>query len=409
MQVHSESHPDNDGRAAHQRLSPLTPEMLLFCQKHPVSRPAITKTRITFVLPGAARFPVGGFKVIYEYANRLSAKGHQVSVVHPASARIDATGTEIARSAVIYVCRKLARSWQPHWFPMKPAVRSLYLPSLSARHIPDADVVIATAWQTAEWVAGYPRSKGEKFYLIQQLETWHGLEERVIATWRLPLRKLVIAQWLLDFARGIGEVAELQPNGLDFERFFLTKDLSDRNPSSVMMLYHQATDKGSADGLQALSLVRKEIPDLRVTLFGTSEKPSNLDPSFQYHRCPPQEVLRNLYNESAVFIAPSWTEGWALPPAEAMMCGAALAATDIGGHRGYAIADQTALLSPPRKPEMLAANVLRLVKDSALRTRIAAAGHEFIRQFTWDRSVDKLEHALLAGIEDGATKVVAHD
>lgn len=367
------------------------------------------KRRITFVVPGAARLPVGGFKVIYEYANRLSARGHHVSVVHPALARVDAARPEIARSALCYVCRKLARAYRPHWFPVSPAVRLLWVPSLSSRYIPDADAVIATAWQTAEWVAEYPKAKGEKLYLIQQLETWHGMDERVAATWRLPLRKLAIAQWLIDFARSIGEVAELQPNGLDFERFFLTKAIADRKPSSVMMLYHLAKDKGSADGLKALSIVRKQVPDLQITLFGTPDRPAHLDSSIHYHHCPPQEMLRSLYNDSAVFVAPSWTEGWALPPAEAMMSGAALAATDIGGHHGYAITGQTALLSQPRQPEMLADNILRLIRDNALRTRIASAGHQFVQQFTWDRSVDKLERVLLAGVGDTAPEVAAHD
>ena len=34
------------------------------------------------VLPTNSRKPIGGYKVTYEYANGLAARGHQVTVVH---------------------------------------------------------------------------------------------------------------------------------------------------------------------------------------------------------------------------------------------------------------------------------------------------------------------------------------
>lgn len=350
--------------------------------------------RITFLLPGSGHFPVGGYKVVYEYANRLARNGHLVTVVHPAFLTMGSGIIEVGRSVARYILKKNDGYKPDSWFEIDPIVKLRWVPSLSARYVPEADAVIATAWQTAEWAATYPPSKGRKFYLIQQLETWHGMDQRATATWRLPLRKLVIAQWLMNIAKSFGEKADHQPNGLDFRKFFMATPPEDRDPASVMMLYHSAMNKGSADGLKALSIVQKQIPSLRITLFGTPQRPLHLAASIGYCRCPAQEVLRDLYNNSAIFVAPSWTEGWALPPAEAMTCGAALAATDIGGHRDYAIPGETALLSPPKAPEELAANILRLIRDGSLRNRIARNGHEYIQQFTWEKSVDQLESVL---------------
>jgi glycosyltransferase involved in cell wall biosynthesis len=78
------------------------------------------------------------------------------------------------------------------------------------------------------------------------------------------------------------------------------------------------------------------------------------------------------------------------------MSGAALAATDIGGHREYALHESTALLSPPKDPHALAANLLRLVQDRELRLRLAAAGNRFMQQFTWERATDAMEGLLRA-------------
>ncbi|MCL4319149.1 MAG: glycosyl transferase family 1, partial [Firmicutes bacterium] len=38
--------------------------------------------KITFVLPGYPYKPVGGFRIVYLYANYFAQQGHQVSVVH---------------------------------------------------------------------------------------------------------------------------------------------------------------------------------------------------------------------------------------------------------------------------------------------------------------------------------------
>ena len=37
--------------------------------------------KICFILPQILRKPVGGYKIVYEYANRLSDKGHKVDIL----------------------------------------------------------------------------------------------------------------------------------------------------------------------------------------------------------------------------------------------------------------------------------------------------------------------------------------
>jgi len=292
----------------------------------------------------------------------------------------------------------MAGEFRPRkWFPLERAVRTVWVPSLSSRFIPDGDVVLATAWATAEWVVDYPAEKGQKFYLIQSWETWSGPEDRVRATWTTELRKIVVARWLQDMARELGVECSYIPNGIDFAQFGLDNPIENRDPNQVMMLYHTHPVKGSADGLEALSLVKKELPDLRVTLFGTSP-PSPPFPCWSdYRRLPSQAELRACYNRTAIFIAPAHMEGWPLPPAESMICGAAIAATDIGGHREYGIDGETALLSPAGNPKKLAENVLRLVRNAELRTRIARQGHEHIRKYSWEEALDSFERLLHHG------------
>ncbi len=356
----------------------------------------LNRLRITFLLPGACPVPVGGTKIVYEYANRLASRGHTVAIVHAASKYVDATlGRKLYHTAG-YLYRRVTLRYRPtSWISIQSNVKLIWAPSLAEKYVPDGDIVIATAWQTAEWAARYVGSKGKGFYLVQHLETWEGMEERVYATWKLPLHKIVIARWLQQIASDLGQEATYIPNGLDLDVFRVVNPIAERSATNVAMLYHHYAWKGSKDGIRALSIVRESVPDLRVTLFGVPQRPSDLPDWFKYRHCASQSLLREIYNHAGIFVAPSLTEGWGLPACEAMMCGAALVATDVGGHREFAIHGETALLSPPGDEIRLSQNILRLMRDPTLRLQIAQRGNEFVQQFTWKRAVDALESLLL--------------
>jgi len=354
-----------------------------------------SRLRITFVLPRTGEWPSGGCRIIYEYGNRLARRGHTVTIVHPGRLVIDPTKLDHLKNAVRYALRKLDGRYTPNsWLKMDPKVRLLCVPSLSERFVPDGDVVIATAWQTAEWVSQYSKSKGRGFYFIQHLETWNGPEDRVYGTWKAPLQKIVSSKWLADIARSLGEAAIYVPLGLDVDAFQMITPHEVRRPNQLMMLYHKAEWKGCEEGLQSLSLVREKDPETRAILFGVPARPATLPDWIEYHQSPSAKLLRELYNRAAIFIAPSRTEGWGLTGCEALLCGAALAATDIDGHREFAFHEQTALTSPARSPSALAENILRLIEDSRLRIQLAENGFQFVRQLTYERAAANVEAAL---------------
>ena len=142
------------------------------------------------------------------------------------------------------------------------------------------------------------------------------------------------------------------------------------------MLAHPFAWKGMADGLAALEMVRAQTPDLEATLFGASARPPELPAWIEYVEHPAPDKLLALYNSCAVFLHTSWSEGWGLPPAEAMACGCALVAAANQGVQDFAEHEITALLAPIKQPEALARQLLRALRDDALRLRIAEAGHQ---------------------------------
>lgn len=357
--------------------------------------------RISFVLQGYPWTPTGGARVVYEYANQLVARGHEVTVVHPRwlpnwSPRPPASlHRRLVRKAG--QLRNMVLTPRVDWQPVDGRVRMLYVREPLPRCVPDGDAVFATWWPTAELVLRYPPKKGRKFYLIQHYETWIGEEQRVRATWRAPLHKVVISRWLYAQGVELGVLSDEMtyiPNGISHTRYRLLRPIKTR-PPRVVMMYSEQEWKGGRDGVDALELTRRRFPKLQAALFGTRRRPRWLPGWIEYFANPPQTMLvEDLYNGSSVYLCPSWKEGWCLPPMEAMACGCAVVSTDNGGIREYAEHEMTALLSSPKEPESLAENLLRVLQDDRARIQLAQLGRERIRELSWARSTDSLEQVL---------------
>ena len=353
--------------------------------------------KILFVLPCTSSVPLGGFKIVYEYSNRLSARGYEVSILHPLRKDPENTLEEIKSFGKYLLKFQGKRNLTEHWFKLDPKIKFLTCPSLSRAPTIKVDTIIATAWGTAEFVAKLPDSSGKKYYLIQSYENWDGPEERVRQTWKLPLKKIVISRWLLNIASQMNESATLIPFGLDPTEFGVDILPEDRSRPMVGMLFHRLGVKGTQDGMQALHLIHQQIPDLTARLFGVYPKPQALASWMNYEQLPTRKQLRDLYNSCQIFLAPSRVEGLGVPPLEAMLCGASLVATRIGGHSDYAEEMATALLAPPGQPEKLAERALELLLQPTLRTKLAYAGRERAQQFNWEEAVLRLESLLLQG------------
>jgi glycosyltransferase involved in cell wall biosynthesis len=365
--------------------------------------------KITFILPAILWKPSGGYRVIYEYANHLSSRGHDINIVHPRFLRNEILPPPpnlyrlLLRKAG-YVRKLIKKPNTSKWQPINNNVRMLYVDEPVSNNIPDSDVVFATAWKTTDYVAEYPTSKGLKFYLVMDFGNWFGPQDELEFSWKLPFKKVTISRWLYE--QVISVIApnnKLQDNhevlniplGIDHNRFKKTNDIANR-PKKVTMMYSiYSPYKAGDDGLQAIKICKDIIPDLQVTIFGIQHRPRQIPSWVDYRYNISEDELINIYNQSRIFVCSSRAEGFALPPAEAMACGCAVATTDCGGNREYAKDEITALVSQPNNPEVLANNIIRFLEDDNLRIKIAEAGYKNIQQFNWENSTNLLERYIL--------------
>jgi glycosyltransferase involved in cell wall biosynthesis len=94
-----------------------------------------------------------------------------------------------------------------------------------------------------------------------------------------------------------------------------------------------------------------------------------------------QNDVRPYYAMADVVVLPSYSEGSPNVLLEAMIQGRAVVATRVGGVPEIA-GEETSLLVPSGSPEALAAGIERVLKDNALRVRMAAAGRSTAERFS---------------------------
>lgn len=95
-------------------------------------------------------------------------------------------------------------------------------------------------------------------------------------------------------------------------------------------------------------------------------------------------MLRALYERADLFLYPSVTEGFGLPPGEAMLCGCPVVSSNAGA-LGQVYAGAAELLEPCNREEWVA-TVDRLLNDASERKELGARGRARASQMTWDRS-----------------------
>lgn len=350
---------------------------------------------INFILPCLARNPIGGFKVVYEYSNRFALNGNIVNLIHPLNIEEPKKVKPILKSTIINFLSILTKRYSSEsWYRFKQNVNCMNVPYLHNKYVPNGDVLIATSWETASPVLKCDKDKGRKFYFIQSFESWSGDETLVMNTWKLPLKKIVISKWLKKIADEIGEEAVYIPNSIDKQEFFISKPIDERSGYDVMMLYHDMPVKGTEYALRALENFKKLYPQLKLTLFGVSERPSQLSQWINYYSKPSRAELNSLFNSNAVFISPSFVEGFPLPPAEAMSAGCCVLASEIEGHMEYCYDGKTALLFEPGKEADLIRKLEILLLDNKLRQTLAVAGNSNILKYDFEDSSRKFEELL---------------
>jgi glycosyltransferase involved in cell wall biosynthesis len=353
--------------------------------------------QITFVAPPVDM--AGGIKVLVIYAQRLMRNGHNVCIVSPPSP----VPSVFART----------KSWlRGKGWPVASASTTSHLDGSGVEHrvldrwrpvvdedLPDADVVIATWWETAEWVNALHPRKGAKAYFIQHHEVFPLLPiERSRATYRLPLSKIVISRWLKELMdREYGDRSvDLIPNSVDPRQFFAPARAKQPVPT-IGFLYSTVSFKSLEITLAALDVVKQRLGRVRGIAFGSERLSSRLPVSswIEFHYLPPQDQIRFLYGSCDVWLCGSSSEGFHLPPLEAMACRCPVVSTRVGGPMDIIQTGVNGFLAEIGDWSELADKSIAVLEFSPDRwLQMSNAALATALSYSWDNATDLLEAAL---------------
>jgi glycosyltransferase involved in cell wall biosynthesis len=333
------------------------------------------------------------------YAQQLERMGHTVRVISPPPSELS-----YSRKFKSWLKGKgwpdeRAR-WRSHLdrTAIDHRILDRYRP-VANEDVPAGDVVIATWWETAEWVAALSPAKGAKAYFIQHHEIHEYLPtERVRATYRLPFHKIVIAAWLKRvMSEQYGDdLVEVVPNSVDRTRFFAPNRGKQSSPS-VGFLYSSTPFKGVDVTMAALRIVSARIPGLRIISFAT-QRPSRhlaLPKGTEFHYSPPQNEIRNLYARCDAWITASRSEGFNLPALEAMACRTPVVSTKTGWPEEAIKSGWNGMLVDIDDVQGLAQAITWVLSRSDPEWRVLSANaYGTASEGSWEESARMFERAL---------------
>ncbi len=358
--------------------------------------------KITFVM--AAADLSGGNRVISIYADRLCRRGHDVTIVSRPRRHVTLKEKVLAwwRGHPMPVNRK---RWPSH-FDNLDGVRHHQIErhrSVTAADVPDADVVIATWWETAEWVAAFPPAKGAKAYFIQHYEAHPGQDiSRVQATWRMPLHKIIIAEWLVKIAKDQFSDSDISlvPNAVDLLQF--NAPPRGKQPQPIVgLMYSLVNFKGCDMSLRAFELAKKRVPELKLVSFGNRQPTAGLPlpPETDFTMQPAQDRIKEIYARCDAWLVGSRSEGFGLPILESMACRTPVIATPTGAAPEL-IAGGGGVLTPMDNPQAMASEIERIVNLSDGQWRkMSDAAYATATRYTWDDATNLFEAALRAAVK----------
>lgn len=356
--------------------------------------------KITFLLPPLTL--TGGVKVVALYAQHLVNSGHEVSVVAPPPA-LPGRKTQF-KNLILFGNRRGRKASPSHIqkLGIKHSILDKARP-ITNSDVPDADIVIATWWETAEWMMNLSPAKGKKVHFMQGYEVFHEqTAERVHAVHRLPVSRIVISRWLQQMLRtNDGVEAEfLVENGIDDQYFSADHGrIKPHKPTVGLLLSQGVKVKGMTTALAVLRKVQREYPDVRVLSFAGHHVADALDlpPGVIPEIDPPQARIREIYESCSVWLSCSTNEGFNLTVVEALATGTPVVTTRVGwpsngihdGVNGFVCDVDDVENITRRTCEVLAA-------DTTQWGSMSTSAKESVSGLRLDRAAADFERALLA-------------
>ncbi|GAA2356689.1 glycosyltransferase family 4 protein [Dactylosporangium salmoneum] len=326
------------------------------------ARPVPRALRLCYLMP---RTDVGGgARVQFEHANRLAARGHDVTVLSHFAA--------------------------PDWFDLRARFRRVPFGIELAEAVPECDVIVAGYWDQIRAA----RSLGMAPVVHFEQGDFHLFDAVDPVTFDVVGRNLAAADATITVAGTVAEVlrerygvaATVVHNAVDPQVFTPSgpAPASDR-PYVLFVGWDGNEFKGMAEMRRVWSALSASADLVWVT-----PRPPQ-EPLGKVVIAPSQPDLAAIYRGAAAYVCCSRYESFSLPCLEAMASGTPVVATRNAGVLEYARDGENALLADVCDADGLTAQLRRVLDEPGLADRLREGGLATAAHYSWDVIVGRLE------------------
>lgn len=314
----------------------------------------------------------GGSKIILEYANRLSQRGHKITIV---------TYDE-----------------KPIWFPLNAEIEFIQVEENQKleENIPECDVVVATSWknifsalkancapvvffeQGGSHIFGTETLSERKSKIVKQRMS----EPNYIYTVSSYAKEMLQKYYQRD--------AFVVLNAVDDSVFYPRETINLSNYSiTITTIGPEDFEFKRVDNvIKAVVELKRQYLDIQFQWISQTEPKVHSEKAIVN---PPQKEIGNILRNTDIYICASDYESFCLPALEAMTCGAAVITTDNGGIADFIVNNENGLVIEKNSVEDIVAKIKFLIDNPEERIRLASNGLKTAQKMSWEHSVERIE------------------
>ena len=313
----------------------------------------------------------GGSKIILEYVNRLSQKGHNITII--------------------------TYDQKPNWFLINERVNFIQVPIDREIHeyITEADLIVATSWKCI--YEAVESNKAPVVFFEQggaHLFSKSELEEAKIEKLNNRYKMVPFIYTVSEYSRSIIKKeynvdSKVIPIAIDNTIFYYRE--KENNNDSIEITAIGPEDfkfKNINEIIQAVTELKVKYSNIHFNWI-TQKKPEKN--KIECVVSPKQNEIGDILRRTDIYICASEYESFGLPILEAMCCGAAVITTDTGGCRDFVKDKANALIIEKHNIADMKEKIELLINNKELRKKIVENGLETAKKYNWDNSTKLVE------------------
>jgi len=223
-----------------------------------------------------------------------------------------------------------------------------------------------------------------------------------------------------DMKQNMREIYErdifVVPNGIDLERFKISLGgKKEDNVKTIISVGRLHPVKGISYLIEAMAIVHREMPDVRLVIVGDGIERSRLEElterldlnsCVQFVGQVSQERIPWIMHQADVFILPSLSESFGIVNLEAMAAGLPIVATNVGGIPYVIEEGINGYLIKAKSPNDIADKILILLQNDGIREKMSANNKKKAEQYAWSKVVGNVESIYLSILEKSESSFI---